>query len=46
MESWSSGRVLGREKQKEVTLPKLKTSCTVSEVKRKVNLVMRRKETL
>ncbi|XP_063349511.1 trichohyalin [Pelmatolapia mariae] len=46
LESWSSGRVLGGEKQKEVTLPKLKTSCTVSEVKRKVNLVMGRKETL
>ncbi|XP_013766230.1 trichohyalin isoform X2 [Pundamilia nyererei] len=46
LESWSSGRVLGGEKQKEVTLPKLKTSYTVSEVKRKVNLVMERKETL
>ncbi|CAI5694182.1 unnamed protein product [Oreochromis niloticus] len=46
LESWSSGRVLGGEKQKEVTLPRLKTSCTVSEVKRKVNLVMGRKETL
>ncbi|XP_006799919.1 leucine-, glutamate- and lysine-rich protein 1 isoform X1 [Neolamprologus brichardi] len=46
LESWSSGRVLVGEKQKEVTLPKLKTSCTVSVVKRKVNLVMGRKETL
>ncbi|KAL3992143.1 calcium/calmodulin-dependent protein kinase kinase 2 [Sarotherodon galilaeus] len=46
LESWSSGRVLGGEKQKEVTLPRLKTSCTVTEVKRKVNLVTGRKEML
>ncbi|XP_030600741.1 trichohyalin isoform X2 [Archocentrus centrarchus] len=46
LEFWSNGRVLGGEKQQEVTLPRLKTSSTVSEVKRKVSLVMGRKEKL
>lgn len=46
LESWNCGGVLGGEKRQKGTLPRLKASSTVSEVKRKVSLVMERKETL
>lgn len=42
LESWNRGGVLGGEKRREGTLPRLKASRTVSEVKRKVSLVMER----
>lgn len=46
LESWNRGGVLGGEKRREGTLPRLKGSSTVSEVKRKVSLVMETKERL
>ncbi|XP_071352838.1 trichohyalin isoform X2 [Trachinotus anak] len=44
--SWNAGGVFGGEKPQGGSLPKLKASSTVSEVKRKVSLVMGRKERL
>ncbi|XP_050921646.1 protein LEKR1 isoform X2 [Lates calcarifer] len=46
LESWNGGGVLGGEKRQEGTLPRLKASSTVSEVKRKVSIVMGWKESL
>ncbi|XP_051252822.1 protein LEKR1 isoform X2 [Dicentrarchus labrax] len=46
LESWNRDGVLAGEKKREGTLPRLKASSTVSEVKRKVSLVMERKERL
>ncbi|XP_040902539.1 leucine-, glutamate- and lysine-rich protein 1-like [Toxotes jaculatrix] len=46
LEPWNGGGVLGGEKRREGTLPRLKASGTVSEAKRKVSLVMGRKERL
>ncbi|XP_042270422.1 leucine-, glutamate- and lysine-rich protein 1 isoform X1 [Thunnus maccoyii] len=46
LESWNGSGVLGGEKRREGTLPRLKAGSTVSEVKQKVNLVIGRKETL
>lgn len=42
LESWNCGGVLGGEKRREGTLPRLKASSTVSEDKSKVSLVMER----
>ncbi|CAK6965195.1 leucine-%2C glutamate- and lysine-rich protein 1 [Scomber scombrus] len=44
LDSWNGNGVLGGEKRREGTLPRLKASSTVSEVKRKVSLVMGRKQ--
>ncbi|XP_023261396.1 leucine-, glutamate- and lysine-rich protein 1 [Seriola lalandi dorsalis] len=46
LESWNGGGVFGGEKQRGGTLPKLKASSTVSEVKRKVSLMMGMKESM
>ncbi|KAG7226104.1 hypothetical protein INR49_018715 [Caranx melampygus] len=46
VESWNGGGLFGGEKERGGTLPKLKTSSTASEVKRKVSLVMGMKERL
>lgn len=44
--SWNGSGVLGGEKRREGTLPRLKVSNTVSEGKQKVSLVMGKKERL
>lgn len=46
VESWNGGGLSGGEKQQGGALPKLKTSNSVSEVKRKASLVMGTKERL
>ncbi|AWO99229.1 putative leucine- glutamate- and lysine-rich protein 1 [Scophthalmus maximus] len=46
LESWNGGGVLGEEKQREGTLPRLKASGTVSAVERKVPFAMGRKDRL
>ncbi|XP_070685507.1 trichohyalin [Pempheris klunzingeri] len=46
LESWNRGGVKGGEKRREGTLLRLKGSGTMSDVKRKVSLVMERKERL
>ncbi|XP_044059113.1 leucine-, glutamate- and lysine-rich protein 1 isoform X4 [Siniperca chuatsi] len=46
LESWNRGWVLGGGKRREGTLPRLKASSTVSEVKQKVSLVIEKKKRL
>lgn len=44
LDPWNGNGVLGGEKRRKGTLPRLKASSTVSEINRKISLVMLRKQ--